>query len=181
MYPSVRDGSLVSVAEAAAAFPSIPGVTHPAVVNELEWLDFGPAFGPAGGHITELPPIPRGSYPVLVPKPDADGVDAIGIRTVDVAVPVGTNTGWNLRAAGARGKDLCGLSGSFFPFADTQAERMASGDPRRSLEERYGDHAGFVDAVRQATVDLIDRRLLLDEDAATIIGIATESDILRAR
>ena len=181
VYPSVRDGSLVSVAEAAAAFPSIPGVTHPGVVNELEWLDFGPAFGPAGGHITELPPIPRGSYPVLVPKPDADGVDAIGIRTVDVAVPVGTNTGWNLRAAGARGKDLCGLSGSFFPFADTQAERMASGDPRRSLEERYGDHAGFVDAVRQATVDLIDRRLLLDEDAATIIGIATESDILRAR
>ena len=179
VYPSVSDGSLVSVAEASAAFPVIPGVTHPGVVNELAWLDFGPAFGPAGGYITELPPIQRGSYPVLVPKPDADGVDAIGIRTVDVAVPVGTNTGWNLRAAGARGKDLCGLSGSFFRFADTRAERIASGDPRPSLEERYGDHAGFVDAVRRATVDLIDERLLLDEDAATIIGIATESDILQ--
>ena len=49
VYPSVEDGSLVTVAEAAEAFPAIPGVTHPSVVNELAWLDYGPAFGPAGG------------------------------------------------------------------------------------------------------------------------------------
>jgi hypothetical protein len=116
---------------------------------------------------------------VLVPTPDRDGHDLAGIRTVDIAVPVGTNTGWNLRAAGARGKDLCGLNGSFFPFLGTKAERLASGDPRSSLEERYGDHDGFVTAVRDASQRLVRRRLLLAEDANVIIGQAQASDILR--
>ena len=115
---------------------------------------------------------------MLVPKPDPDGIDAVGIRTVDVAAPVGTNTGWNLRAPGPRGMDLCGLSGAFFPFAETRADRVASGDPRRSLQERYGDHAGFVAAVEQATADLLAQRFLLAEDAEVIIGLAKESDVL---
>ena len=136
VYPSVEDGSLVTVAEAAEAFPAIPGVTHPSVVNELAWLDYGPAFGPAGGYVTEMPPIRRGQYQVLVPTPDAEGIDTVGIRTVDIRAPVGTNAGWNLRAPGPRGKDLCGLSGAFFPFAETEAERVANGDPRPSLEPR---------------------------------------------
>ena len=179
VYPSAQDGSLVTVAEAAAAFPAIPGVTHPSVVNELAWLDYGPAFGPAGGYVTEMPPIRRGQYQVLVPTPDAEGIDTVGIRTVDIRAPVGTNAGWNLRAPGPRGKDLCGLSGAFFPFAETEAERVANGDPRPSLEERYGDHAGFVDAVSEATAALIEQRFLRAEDAEVILQIAEESDILR--
>ena len=86
VYPDVRDGTLVTIEQAAAAFPSIPGVTFPAVVNELALLDFGPAFTPTGGHLTELPPLRRGRYPVLVPRPDAEGIDAAGIRTSDIAV-----------------------------------------------------------------------------------------------
>ena len=180
VYPDVRNGTLVRVAEAGAVFPAIPGVTFPTVVNELDLLDFGPAFGSTGGYVTELPPLRRGRYQVLVPKTEADGIDEVGIRTVDVAVPVGTNTGWNLRAPGPRGMDLCGLSGAFFPFAETRADRMASGDPRRSLQERYGDHAGFVAAVERATAGLLDQRFLLAEDAEVIIGLAEESDILAA-
>jgi hypothetical protein len=168
----------VRVAEAASAFPAIPGVTFPTILNELDLLDFGPAFGPTGGYVTALPPLRRGRYQVLVPKPDPDGIDAVGIRTVDVAAPVGTNTGWNLRAPGPRGMDLCGLSGAFFPFAETRADRVASGDPRRSLQERYGDHAGFVAAVERATADLLAQRFLLAEDAEVIIGLAKESDVL---
>ena len=179
VYPEVRDGTLVTVAEAAAAFPAIPGVTFPRVVNELDLLDFGPGFGSTGGHVTELPPLRRGRYQVLVPKPDADGIDEVGIRTVDVAAPVGTNIGWNLRAPGPRGMDLCGLSGAFIRFAETRAERVASGDPRQSLQERYGDHTGFVAAVERATAGLLEQRFLLAADAEVIIGLAEESDILR--
>ena len=180
VYPDVRDGTLVTVGQAAAAFPAIPGVTFPAVVNELAWLDFGPAFTPTGGYLTELPPVRRGRYLVLVPRPDAEGINAAGIRTADIAAPVGTNTGWNLRAPGPRGQDLCGLSGAFIPFAGTRPERLAAGDPRPSLEERYTDHAGFVGAVEQATAALVARRFLLADDAEMIVRIADESDILRA-
>jgi len=98
---------------------------------------------------------------------------------VDIAAPVGTNTGWNLHAAGPRGRDLCSLTGSFFPFARTRAERMASGDPRLSLEERYGDHDGFIDAVRRAADESVARRLLLPEDAEVLVQMAEGSDVLR--
>ena len=82
-------------------------------------------------------------------------------------------------AAGPRGRDLCGLTGSFFPFAKTRAERSANGDARRSLEERYGDHAGFVRAVEDAVTSAVERRHLLPEDGRVMIGIAEESDVLR--
>ncbi len=80
---------------------------------------------------------------------------------------------------GPRGRDLCGLSGSFFPFAKTQAERLASGDPRPSLEERYGDHGGFIDAVTRASEQSVRRRFLREEDARIIVEMAEASDILR--
>ena len=178
-YPDILDGTLVSVEEAGRAFPAIPGVTFPTVVNGLSAFDYGPMFSSVGGRVTVLPPTRGSRYMVLVPTPDRDGHDLAGIRTVDIAVPVGTNTGWNLRAAGARGQDLCGLNGSFFPFFDTRAERLAAGDPRPSLEERYGDHDGFVTAVRDASQRLVRRRLLLAEDASVIVGQAQASDILR--
>ncbi len=178
-YPDVSDGTLATVAEAAKTFPAIPGVTFPTVVNELWALDYGPTFGPEGGRITMLPPARGARYQVLVPTTDRDGHDLAGIRTVDIAVPVGTNTGWNLRPPGPRGQDLCGLSGSFIPFARTQADRLASGDPRASLAERYGDHQGFVDAVRRAAERSVQNRLLLEEDARVIAAMAEASDILR--
>ena len=178
-YPDVRRGTLATVDEVARTFPAIPGVAFPTRVNGLDALGFGPTFGAGGGRQTVLPPTRGGSYQVLVPTTDRDGHDVAGIHTVDIAVPVGTNTGWNLHAAGPRGRDLCSLTGAFFPFARTRAERMASGDPRLSLEERYGDHAGFVAAVRQAADESVARRFLLPEDAEVIVRMAEESDVLR--
>ena len=134
---------------------------------------------PKKPELTLIPPARGQRYEVLVPLPDRDGHDLAGIKTVDITVPVGTNTGWNLLAPGPRGADLCGLNGSFFPFATTRGEREESGDPRRSLEERYTDHAGFVEAVSRAAARSVVDRTLLEEDAATIITIAEESDILR--
>ena len=131
------------------------------LVNQAALLNHGPAFNSMGGRLTILPPTAGATYLALVPKPDADGHDQGGIRTVEIAVPVGTNLGWNLRAAGHRGTDLCGLSGGFIALANTKAERLAKGDPRLSLEERYRDHDGFVTAVERATRRLVRRRRLL--------------------
>ena len=178
-YPDTRRGTLATVDEVARTFPTIPGVRFPTVVNGLTTLDFGPMFGSRGGRLTALPPSSGAPYHVLIPTTDRDGHDVAGIRSVDIAVPVGTNTGWNLYPAGPRGKDLCGLNGSFFAFAKTRDERLASGDPRRSLEERYGDHAGFVRAVRHAAEDAMAQRTLLAEDADVINKMAEDSDILR--
>jgi hypothetical protein len=179
LYPSVDDGTLVSVEKAREAFPRIPGIAYPAGPNDLFVFDFGQGFTSTGGVLTQLPPTRGAPYAGRVPPPDADGLALGGVRTVDVAVPVGSNLGWNVRGAGPRGADVCGLAGSFIPFARTKAERLATGDPRRSLEERYKDHSGFVNAVRSEARRLVGQRLLLEEDAATVIRQAEESGILR--
>src|SRR4029077_1567226 len=103
---------------------------------------------------------------------DSDGLDVAGIRPVEVAAPTSTLTGWNVRAMGHRETDLCGLNGSVIPFAQTKAARQTSGDPRPSLEERYGDHAGFVKAVEEASRRLVRERFLLQEDADRYIQAA---------
>ncbi|HEX7841355.1 MAG TPA: alpha/beta hydrolase domain-containing protein, partial [Kofleriaceae bacterium] len=102
-----------------------------------------------------------------------------GLRGVGLEVPLGTYTGWNLRRAGFAEGEECGLTGSFIPFARTRAERAASGDPRPSLEERYGDHAGYVAAVRAAAARLVAARLLLQADADAVSAQADASSVLR--
>lgn len=177
-YPTIAAGTLVTRQEAEAAFPKIPGARFPKAVNEVYAYDYGAAFTSKGGRVATRPK--RGaSYMLFVPKPDADGLDLDGVRMLDVAVPVGTNTGWNLWAPGPKGKELCGLAGSFFAFARTAAEREKTGDRRRSLEERYSTHAGFVAAVEQAARELVTARFLLEEDARTLVATADASAILR--
>ncbi len=129
--------------------------------------------------MTILPPLVGPSYEVLVPKTDRDGIEIAGVHQVELLAPLGTWTGWNLRAPGHRAGNLCSLSGSFFPFATTKAERQANGDPRRSLEERYRTHEGFVDAVTAAANALVRERLLIDEDARRYIQAAQSSNVLQ--
>jgi hypothetical protein len=177
-YPGLNRKSLVTVEEYRAAFPAIPGMEPPRVMNELTELQFGPTSDTRGGVQTQLPPARGRKYTALVPRPDEDGVGVDGIRSIFTRAPIGTNAGWNLRP-GFRAPDLCSLAGSYVPFARTQAERLAKGDPRKSLEERYKDHAGFVKAVTQAAKELVTERFMLEEDAATFIRAAEASDILR--
>jgi len=177
--PDLRSGTLVTLGEERAAYPAIPGVEFPPTLNELELLDFGPNFGSEGGWIEQLIPGLGANYGILVPKTDNDGLDLAGIRQMEVRVPLGTNAGWNTRAAGFRAPHSCSLNGSYFPFARTMADRIASGDPRRSLEERYGDHQGYVEAVREATRQLLREGFLIEEDANRYIADAEASDVLR--
>lgn len=62
------------------------------------------------------------------------------------------------------------IVGASFPFAATRAARLASGDPRLSLEERYPSPAAYVAAVRLAAEALCRERLLLVEDVERIVA-----------
>ena len=103
-------------------------------------------------------------YPSFVPKTDSDGNDVAGVRLPDVTVPLATYTGWALRAGAAAG-DGCEAAGQYIPFPKTKADRIASGDPRLSIEERYPTFSAYYEAVNNAIEDMVARRLMLREDA----------------
>lgn len=178
-YPSVMNDTLVGLPEGAAAFPHIPGYRYPTVLNTYELLNFGPFFNSLGGALTIVPPRLGPDYVILVPKTDGVGIQIAGVHSIESRAPIGTSTGWNIRLPGHRSPNLCSLTGSYFPFANTKAERKASGDPRPSLRELYGSHAGFVNAVRQAAHELVEARFLLREDAKADIAAAEASDVLQ--
>ena len=115
------------------------------------------------------------AYTVLVGRTDADGNMVDGVRHPNLAAPIGTHTGWNLRRSGFAAGAQCAGAGSFIPFAATEAERKSSGDPRRSFEARYRNHAAYVDAVAEAAAALVDERLLLQADADHIVELARRS------
>jgi hypothetical protein len=154
-------------------FPRIPGVVYNGTHHTGDLWDFGPDFDK--GFVSVLPPKLMGTpYPVFVPKADADGNDIAGIRMPEVAVPIATYTGWALRADGLDG---CDSNGQKLDFAKTKAARLASGDPRPSLEERYADHATYVGLVNRAAQALKEQRFLLDEDAAATIAAAQAASV----
>jgi hypothetical protein len=92
-------------------------------------------------------------------------------------VPLGTYTGWALRAS-PHANDGCEGSGQFIPFAKTRAERLAHGDPRLSLEERYGSVQGYSRQLQTAIDRLVRERLLLPTDAAAMVDRA-RADVIR--
>jgi hypothetical protein len=132
------------------------------------------------GYLTAVPVVDK-AYAQLVPKVDADGNEVAGVKSPLAMAPLGTYMGWNVTKEGPFKGLLCGdvPTGGFIPFAKTKAERTASGDPRLSLEERYGSHEGYVQAVTTAANQLVNDRLLLRRDADAMIAQARESDILK--
>ena len=176
--PRRSDGTLVpSLPQAAEGFPKIPGVNYNGIMHTGDLWDFGRNFD--DGIVTISPPILVGTpYPVFVPKTDVDGNDIAGIRLPDISVPIATYTGWALRASpatetgGIKIVDGCDASGQRIPFQHTKAERMAIGDPRLSLEERYPDHQTYVNMVTQAAQNLEQQRLLVDLDVQAYIAAA---------
>ena len=173
--PRLHDGTLVPpLPQSAVGFPEIPGVTYTGVVSVRELYDYGPEF--ERGIITSWPPIPTGrAYPTFVPKVTADGIDLSGVQLPDIAVPIGTYTGWNLLRTAP--KDECSAMGSFIPFVVTKEQRRTAGDPRLSLEERYGTHSRYVAAVKAAAERLVAERLLLPEDARAYVEVARNREL----
>jgi hypothetical protein len=168
------------VPQDALGWPNIPGVTYSGLITVRHLFDFGPRF--EDGIMDVNPPDFSGPvYPSYVSKVDHDGNEIAGIRLPDVAAPIATTTGWGLRAAAFGGGPLdgCEASGQWIPFETTKAARLARGDPRPSLEERYKTHDSYVKEVAKEARKLEQQRLLLPADAQRYIDAAEASDVLR--
>jgi hypothetical protein len=176
-YPRLADGTLVPDTKGAMGFPDIPGVPFTDhFANPVFDFDFGPGLYPddVTGILTKMPPTLKHVIPAMVPKVNADGNEVAGVSSVLHQAPLGTYLGWNITSAGFFESQRCAWLGGFVPFAQTKAERMAAGDPRPSLAERYGNPEGYVNAVRAAAERLVEERFLLREDADRLIRDASD-------
>jgi hypothetical protein len=172
VYPTLGDGSLVPRAQ--LKFPTIPGVAVPREPRGPLRLDFGPSFA-ADGIATIEPPRVGAPFPVLLPQVDADGNELAGLRSPELAVPLATYTGWQLyKPELGRDDELVSLQGSFAPFPLDAAERERTGDPRRSILERYPDRARYLALVEQAAERLVTGGYLRAEDLSHIERAAAE-------
>jgi hypothetical protein len=182
LYPRLDRGQLVRPDHRAMGFPLIPGAPLPDnLINRLLDYDFGKEFkySDLSGIFGLQPPVIRRVLPMLVPKVNGDGNEIGGIPSPLHQAPLGSYLGWNVTRSGFYKGRGCGFEGGFIPFAKTRAERLANGDPRLSLEERYRDHAGYVAVVKAAVESLLRQRFLLPEDAGRLIRQAEESNVLR--
>jgi hypothetical protein len=146
--------------------------------------DFGTLlnYNDLSGVITKQPPTVKHIVQPLLPAVDGDGNEVSGYPSVLHQVPLGTYTGWNPTARGWFAGQVCGggLTGGFIAFATTAAQRTASGDPRLSLEERYGSVQAYVCAVTKAVAREEQRRMLLPADGTRLISQAAASTFLPA-
>jgi hypothetical protein len=185
-YPTLANGFLVDPTKEALGFPGIPGVPGDAptgLITRVLDYDWGPDFNyvDGSGVPTKMPPAVRHVIRMKAPRVDADGNELGGVPIVLRDAPLGTYLGWNIVAAGFHKGKICNYAGGMIPFAATRAERMANGDPRLSLEERYRTHEGYVDAVRAAAAKAVREQFLLQEDADALIAQAAASNVLRAQ
>ena len=188
--------------------PGIPEtIFDPAnFVNPVLDYDWGPFFNAtdATGVPTDVPPRIAHVIKMKVPRVDGDGNELGGVPTVLRDAPLGTYLGWNVTVAGFHRGQVCDYVGGMVPFATTKAQRTGpnvnvrfhfaangrgggwsdteavSHDPRPSLEERYGTHAGYVNAVTSAANNAVMQGYLLQADADALIAQASAGDVLNS-
>lgn len=208
VYPTLASGQLVLNTSLTfpniPGFPQNGGVEYG---GNQAWPPFVYNFGPGvdynnqSGIPTIQPPLianlvsgacPSGICPVYVPTINADGNENVSsLPTVLGQAPLATYTGWNLATTGWYGPGVsngpgsqgqvfagAGNSGGYWPFWDTKANRLANGDPRLSLEERYGSHLGYVCPVKQSAMSAVEQNYLLSSDATTLINMAASGNVL---
>jgi hypothetical protein len=167
--PSIAAGTAVEYAAvkmpSVKGFVIVPGGTRIDAMDD--WIN-PPGSGPQAASASAK------SYGTRVPIVDADGNETTGVRLPPIAVPLATYTGWNVYRE--QPSELCDRDGSYVALAKTRAEREAAGDPRLSLEERYGSRAAYVAKVKTAADALVAERLLLPADAAAYVRAAEASD-----
>jgi Alpha/beta hydrolase domain len=195
VYPTLAKRQLVAPTKAAMGFPDLPAVlassnpaaperdvgggSSPFIMAMLQYY-WGPDlnYSENTGFHTFEPPIVRKVIDQVVPRVDADGNEIGGVPVVLRGAPLGTYLGWNITASGFHRGQVCNYQGGWIPFAKTLADRMATGDPRPSLEERYGNHAGYVAAVTRAADNAMARGFLLQADHDALIAQAAASNVL---
>src|SRR3984957_5196260 len=144
--PRIDDRTLVPAE--SVAWPKLHPLVPPRAANDVVPL----------GDWTN-PQSPARAWRALVPQVDADGNEIAGIRLPDIAVPLGTFTGWNLYKSPLPSGELADRDGTYLAFAATPGEREQSSDPRPSLAERYPNHEAYVARVGRV-VDTLQRARL---------------------
>lgn len=173
-YPRIDNGTLAGWHEGETGWNRIPGVPYPKVIQQAEVFDYGPDFLQKRITVNQ-PPERISSYPALVPAVGTDNNELGMLLPPNVAVPLGTYTGWNLRNANIGAEnEILRLSGSYIPFEKTKQKRLETGDPRPALFERYRDYADYFSKYRDATHTLIKEGYILEEDAGPVIELAGE-------
>ena len=187
-WPRLADGVLVPAHKAAIGFPTLPQLRptapEPDFIMPVLDYDWGPGFNAADGSgvASNAPPPVRQVLPMYAPKVNADGNELGGVPVVLLDAPLGTYLGWNITSGGTRPfhqGQICNYVGGMIPFARSAAERKATGDPRLSLEERYGSHEAYVAAVRKAADRAMAAGFLLKPDAEKLVREAEASKVLR--
>ena len=187
-FPTLAKNQLALAEKSALGYPTLPGLRP--TVPERDFImpvhdyDWGPGFRAVDGSgiPSNAPPKIKQVLPMYAPKVDADGNEVGGLPVVLLDAPLGTYLGWNVTADGARPfhkNEICNYVGGMVPFAKTAAERQANGDTRLSLQERYGSHEGYVQAVVKATERAMNAGFLLKDDAQSLIEAARKSAVLR--
>lgn len=162
-YPRLDEGELISAARHESVFPAIPGLHHPGRNFQPARIDFGPRFW-SDGVMTEIPPKMGDPYVTLVPMPDVDGNSLGGVRLPELLAPLGTYQGWNPRNPQYGDPDhMVRFEGSFWLFPETETQRRAAGDPRRSLAARYPTRGIYLERLEAAVERLVRERFLLRE------------------
>lgn len=165
-YPKISDGTLVALNQ--VKFPEIPETHFPTEASVAWRLDFGSSW--KDGIISTQPPKVGAEFPVLLPQVDADGNELAGVHIPEMTVPLATYTGWNYRAPtiGAPDRRLPFI-GSYFPFRTTPEEREKSGDPRKSIGERYESEEAYVTQFRDAASALMAAHWMIREDLIPVL------------
>ena len=174
VYPTIDAGTLVPWVAERTGWTALPGVNYPTTIQQPEPVDYGSDFAETR-RIDHHPPKRDVSlrYGVRVPVLDADNNERGVLRMPALSVPVATYTGWNLRNPSIGVPEaLLGLAGGYLEFPKTERDRVASGDPRRSIEERYADFNTYLEKTMRATDTLILTGYLLEEHRAGIKAVS---------
>ena len=166
-YPSISGGELVALQD--VRFPAAPSFPLTSYMPQVWRMDYGPNYATTRV-ITREPPQLGAPFRVLVPQVNADGNDVSGIRLPEVAVPLGTYTGWNVTVPQLSDlRYLAGLVGGFEPFPLTKEQRETSGDARLSINERYAGRQDYLNRIRKAADNLVRLRFMRKEDVPAVV------------
>jgi hypothetical protein len=100
-------------------------------------------------------------YTVLLPTSDGQGNDKGGVLMPDLAVPITTSKGYNIRKSGFVAGDQNGLSSSQLAFA---LMTKSPSDPRQSVQQLYGTKANYQAKWNAAVDALYAKGFLLSDD-----------------
>lgn len=173
-HPRLSDGDITTEEAVIEKFPEVPGLYRPDTryLRKLPRVDVGPD---ADKGIGRYPAKVGETYPALVRDIDSDGNEVASVLLPDQTHPVATFTPWNPRhPETGHPEQIIPMRGSTFFFSRTAGERQELNDPRPSIEERYESRESYLQLIRQAAAQLVERGYLLDEDIEHCVNDAAD-------